>query len=95
MDYTDIIYYMSLLAKDWGKAGKNVVAECFKAETRPITCEEFLHDYCSACGGNWGGMLLSGVKRLYPDVWKAIPEHMGHNAWSDICATLKLLKIEF
>lgn len=94
MDYAEIVYYMSLLAKDWGTDGEEVVAECFKADTDPMTCEEFLQN-CSACGGDWGGMLLTGIKRLYPDVWDAIPNHMGHNAWADITATLKLLKIEF
>ena len=94
MDYTDIIYYMSLLAKEWGKDGENVVAECFKANTRKMSCNDFLEN-CSACGGNWGGMLLTGVKRLYPEVWEVIPEDMGHNAWGCIIATLKLLKIDF
>lgn len=94
MDYTDIIYYMSLLAKEWGKDGENVVAECFKANTRKMSCNDFLEN-CSACGGNWGGMLLTGVKRLYPEVWDAIPNDMGHNAWGCIVATLKLLKIDF
>ena len=94
MDYTDIVYYMSLLAKEWGKDGENVVAECFKANTRKMSCNDFLEN-CSACGGNWGGMLLTGVKRLYPEVWDAIPNDMGHNAWGCIIATLKLLKIDF
>ena len=94
MDYADIVYYMSLLAKEWGKAGEKVVAECFKADTGEMSGDEFLC-VCSACGGNWGGMLLTGVKRLYPEVWDAIPNDMGHNAWSCIIATLKLLKIDF
>lgn len=94
MDYTDIIYYMSLLVKEWGKDGENVVAECFKANTRKMSCNDFLEN-CSACGGNWGGMLLTGVKRLYPEVWNAIPNDMGHNAWGCIIAILKLLKIDF
>lgn len=93
MDYTEIVYYMSLLAKEWGIDGEKVVAECFKADTKEMNCDEFVK-YCSACGGNWGGMLLTGVKRLYPEVWNAIPNEMGHNAWGCIIATLKLLKIK-
>lgn len=93
MDYTDIVYCMNLLAKEWGIIGEEVIAECFKADTKEMNCSEFLN-YCSACGGNWGGMLLTGIKRLYPDVWNAIPDYMGHNAWGCIIATLKLLKIE-
>lgn len=94
MDYADIVYYMSLLAKKWGKAGEKVVEECFKADTKEMSCNEFLNN-CSACGGNWGGMLLTGVEHLYPKVWDAIPDDMGHNAWNCIIATLKLLKIDF
>ena len=94
MDYVDILYNMKLLAEEWGKDGQKVVAECFNADTKWMTCDEFLK-YCSACGGNWGGMLLTGIRRLYPMVWKAIPEDMGHNAWNCIIATLKLLKIDF
>jgi hypothetical protein len=94
MDYTDIVYCMSLLTKEWGKDGEMVVAECFKANTIEMSPLEFLK-HCSACGGNWGGMILTGVKRLYPKVWDAIPDDMGHNAWSCIIATLKLLKIDF
>lgn len=93
MDYIDIVYYMNLLATEWGKDGEKVVAECFKADTDEMSCDEFL-SICSACGGNWGGMLLSGVKRLYPEVWEAIPNDMGHDAWGCIIATLKLLKVD-
>lgn len=94
MDYTDIVYCMSLLAKEWGKAGEMVVEQCFKTDTKEMSCDEFLNN-CSACGGNWGGMLLTGVKRLYPKVWDVIPNEMGYNAWGCIIATLKLLKIDF
>ena len=94
MDYAEIVYYMSLLAKECGKAGEMFVEQCFEADTKEMSCDEFLNN-CSACGGNWGGMLLTGVKRLYPEVWYVIPDDMGHNAWGCIIATLKLLKIDF
>ena len=94
MDYIDIVYYMNLLTKEWDRDGEKVVAECFKADTKEMTCDEFLK-HCSACGGNWGGMLLTGINRLYPRVWDAIPDDMGYNAWGCIVATLKLLKIDF
>ena len=94
MDYAEIVYFMSLLTKKWGKDGEKVVAECFKADTKKMTCSEFL-DNCTACGGNWGGMLLTGIKRLYPEVWNAIPDDMGCDAWTCIVATLRLLKVEF
>ena len=54
--------------------------------------DDFLN-YCVACGGNWGGMLLSGIKELFPDVWELIPDDMGMFAFSVICDTLRLLNI--
>lgn len=59
----------------------------------PMTMDEFLN-HCTACGGNWGGMLLTGIQALYPEVYNAIPDDMGHFAWNSICTTIKLLGIE-
>ena len=58
-----------------------------------MSFKDFL-DLCTACGGNWGGMLLSGVRRLYPDVWDAIPEDMGVHAWGTICSLLIILGVD-
>lgn len=46
--------------------------------------------HCTPMGGNWGGMLLSGVKELWPEVWDAVPDNMGHNAFAGILCTLEL-----
>ena len=35
---------------------------------------EFMQN-CTACGGNWGAMLLSGIKRVFPDKYKKVEEH--------------------
>ena len=51
--------------------------------------DEFL-DHCTAHGGNWEGMLLSGLKKLRPKVWNAIPDKMGPFSWILICGTIKL-----
>ena len=53
------------------------------------TFKNFL-THCTACGGNWCGMLLTGIRKLYPDVWDAIPDDMGLYAFYDICAVLVL-----
>lgn len=29
---------------------------------------------CTACGGAWTSMLMSGVKEVAPDVWDAMPD---------------------
>lgn len=80
------------LVENWGDNGKEVVALCFKAEKFNGSTSDFLK-YCTACGGNWGGMFLSGVRALYPEVWDTIPEDMGVFAWSCICSVLILLGV--
>lgn len=92
MDYARLVYYMTTLEKEWGADGRAVVEKCYGVPLN-MTMEEFLK-HCTACGGNWGGMLLSGLKRLRPEVWEAIPEKMGNSAWLCICATLSLLNVE-
>lgn len=59
-----------------------------------MTVDEFL-SHCTACGGNWGGMLLTGIRELWPAVWEAIPEHMGARAFAGIVTTLELCGVVF
>lgn len=40
---------------------------------KKISLDDFLSK-CSACGGNWVAMLFSGMERVYPEVYEAIPE---------------------
>lgn len=91
--YNEIKEAQDILVKYWGEDGKRVIETIFNIYTNHMTIKCFL-DNCTACGGNWGGMLLSGIKRLYPDVWNVIPDNMGTHAWECICYTLMLLKID-
>ena len=77
----------------WGDAGKSVIEECAKVTPFNGTFKSFL-EHCTACGGNWGGMLLSGLRELYPDVWDVIPDDMGCFAWQAICSTLILCGVD-
>lgn len=77
------------LASLWGN---DILAVIDKQETTPMTMKDFL-THCTACGGNWGGMLLTGIHELWPEVWEAIPDDMGVFAWSGICTTLALLNV--
>ena len=77
----------------WGEDGKNVIEACAKATPFNGTFKEFL-THCTCCGGNWGGMLLTGIKKLYPDVWEAIPDEMGALAWQGLCSTLVLCGVD-
>jgi hypothetical protein len=77
----------------WGEDGKKVIEACFNSNTQEMTTDEFLN-HCIACGGNWGGMFLSGIERLYPAVYEAIPDQMGSQAILGILAVLTLCKID-
>ena len=64
---------------EWGVAGDKVVNEaCLVRHVAPFGggTKEFL-DHCVCCGGDWGAMFLSGLKKLYPSVYAAIPDDMG------------------
>ena len=74
------------IAKNWGEDVLEAIDSC---EPLNITFGQFL-DKCVACGGNWGGMLLTGLRKLRPEIWEAIPENMGLYAWQCICNTLIL-----
>lgn len=80
------------IVEHWGEAGEKVIQECREVEPINLTTKQFL-DYCTPCGGDWGQMLLSGLKALRPTVWEAIPDNMGQFAWSCICETLSLCGI--
>ena len=58
-----------------------------------MTSKQFI-DNCTACGGNWGGMLLTGINKLWPNVWEAIPDEMGLQAWGCLCSVLVLCGVE-
>lgn len=96
--YDEIKEAQDNLVRWWGEDGKRVIEAIFNMDgdtinVRGMTMKEFLQS-CTACGGNWGGMLLSGIKHLFPNVWKAIPENMGDYAWPCICYTLMLCGID-
>ena len=77
----------------WGIDGYAILKYIDTIETPAMTYDEFT-PHCIACGGNWGGMLLTGIKALYPTVWKMIPNDMGIFAWTAICETLTVLNIK-
>lgn len=84
--HTDLIDF-------WGEDGKRVIEECAKATPFNGTTKQFL-EYCTTCGGNWGGMFLTGIRKLFPKVYDAIPDDMGVFAWQAICNTLILCGVD-
>lgn len=73
--------------------GNSILSVIDNQTTTSMTMDDFLK-HCTACGGNWGGMLLTGLKELYPEVYDAIPDEMGKFAWRGICDTLTLLGVQ-
>lgn len=86
-DFAGIIFRM------WGADGLSVIEEIENSVPYSYGFKEFL-THCACMGGDWGNMLLSGVKELYPSVWKAIPEEMGNWAFVGITSVLNLLGID-
>lgn len=91
MNFDDYTKAMETLAADWEEDGKKVVALALHNPVN-ISFDEFLGN-CVCCGGDWGAMLLSGVKHYRPEVYDAIPEHMGVYAFKDILLVLSLLGV--
>lgn len=77
------------IANQWGNGILEVID---KQNRNPMTMKDFL-SHCTACGGNWGGMLLTGIKELWPEVWNAIPDDMGMFAWRCLCDTITILGV--
>lgn len=91
--YDYIIDAQNTLIKNWGEIGKAVIVVCLHEKPFNDTFKNFL-PYCTACGGNWGGMILTGIKELYPKVYDTIPNDMGVHAFVCICSTLLLLGVD-
>ena len=81
------------LIENWGESGEKVIEECAKIVPFNNDFDAFL-DHCTCCGGNWGGMILSGIWKLYPSVWEAIPDNMGVFPWQCLCQTLILCGVD-
>lgn len=91
LNYNEMIEMMNLIRENWGEDTAMVIYNAPKQTG--MTFKNFL-SYCTACGGNWGGMLLTGIQHFWPDVYDAIPNDMGFMAWSCICATIRLLGVD-
>ena len=39
-----------------------------------MTMNDFMQN-CSACGGNWSAMLLTGIKRVFPEYYDEVNAH--------------------
>ena len=87
--HSDFMEALDTVRNEWGD--EVVVYACMAQKTK-MNFKDFL-DLCTACGGNWGGLLLSGIADLYPEVYNAIPDNMGLNAFNSLVCVLVLLGV--
>ncbi len=84
------------LLKQWGESGRKIIKACATTDSLDMKANQFL-DHCLTCGGNWGAMLLSGIRELRPEIWRLIPDDMGVNgfeAYHNICCVLMLCGVD-
>lgn len=86
----DYVNAIKVVKENWGD---DFLMKACLAEKTTMTFDQYLNS-CTACGGNWGGMLLTGIKSMWPELWDAIPEDMGANAFITICHLLILLGVD-
>lgn len=93
LNYEDIKKAQDYIVEQWGEDGEKVVTACYYSRKWVISNKEFLGD-CTACGGDWGAMLLTGIKRRFPKVWEAIPNDMGMYAFIVLLNVLILCGVD-
>jgi len=85
---------IEVLGNAWGM---DFVKACIKRSAPYMRIDDFL-SHCIACGGNWGGMFLTGVQELYPEIYDLVPDKLGKNgndAFVNICHLLTLLNVDW
>lgn len=85
-----MLRYFDIVRERWGE---EVAYRIFIASKYPMTFEQFLSQHCYETGGDWGKMLLTGIEKLWPRVYDAIPNYMGSNCFETIMYTLYCLGI--
>ena len=93
LNYEDIKKAQDYIVEQWGENGEKVITACYYSRKGVMSNKEFL-DNCTACGGDWGAMLLTGIKRLFPQVWDAIPNEMGMYAFIILLNVLILCGVD-
>lgn len=80
----------------WGEAADRI---CMYVDGYNInlhmTTGEFLN-HCTACGGNWGAMFLTGIKALCPEIYYMIPQTMGktgNDAFCNLCDLIAIMGV--
>ena len=77
------------IGSEWGE---DFIKALQQTEPINMSFDKFL-DECPACGGNWISMILLGIESLRPELYAAVPEHMGKRAWITLVNTLIYLGV--
>jgi len=92
MNYKEWKDNENFIIKQWGEeVGGKVFMTCLNNRLN-MSMKDFLSN-CYCCGGDWGAMLLTGIKALAPDVWDAIPDDMGINPFATLCCVLYAMNV--
>ncbi len=82
------------LVNEWGEQGKRVIEECAQVTPYNGGVDSFVSIICTDCKGDQCATLQSGIYTLYPNVFHAIPNYMGRNAFTCLTAVLALCGID-
>ena len=77
----------------WSDSANKVISACEMVSPFNGDLKSFL-SHCTACGGDWVSMVLSGIKELWPTVWESIPEDMGDYSFFILQDVLILCGVE-
>ena len=84
------------IVESWPESADSVIHACESTEKFCGDSRSFM-EHCTACGGDWCGMLLSGIRELWPSVFSVIPENMGSDgfeAFANLCYVLQLCGVD-
>ena len=54
------------------------------SEVKGIMSMKDFMNQCTACGGNWGAMLLTGIKRVFPDNYEEVEKEYNSMDFSHV-----------
>lgn len=91
--YDMIIEAQNYLVENWGEDGKKVIeaTHIVTPYNKPFS---IYVKHCTACGGNWGAMLLTGIEKYWPNVYDIIPDNLGLHPFVCICMVLRLCGVD-
>lgn len=78
---------------EFGESGNDIINAAFNDHNK-MSFWEFI-GACSGCNGDWVEIVISGIDKLFPEVYSALPENLGPNALEKLTKVLILCGVEF